>query len=207
MIGRRESFQRSFSTTVLALLPSGPLETRQRFAKFHLPTSVKIFSEGDPAEKRRHGMKWETSNGWSESNLSYYHLYDMSSSAPLHLQWHLRGGNVRGNNQTYQEVFPCAHSERLIISITVQAWRESSFLLFREDFEYIFNGHLRSCASEAQTHFQMVFFFFPSILDNDQSWTERASGGSEITRSCSPFILPSRSSLKEGFESRARMID
>lgn len=134
-----------------------PRWSRAKCCEIRLPTSVEVFRKGDLAEERRHGMKWENWNGCTESDLCYYFYMTL---VPLYRCTCTDGGggDHRGNNQPHRKAFSCAHRERLIISITVHAWRESSFLLFREDLEYDFNRPLPSRASKAQTRFQMVFF-------------------------------------------------
>lgn len=134
-------------------------------------------------------------------------LYDISSTAPLHLHWHLRGGGhdtTEGITSLIEKHFhvhivkdwsfpsQCMHGEKLV------------FFYFARTLSMILIGLCLPALLKRKLASKWSFFFF---LDNDQSWTERASGGSEITRSCSPFILPSRSNRKVGFERRARMID
>lgn len=132
-------------------------------------------------------------------------LYDISSTVPLHLHWRgWGGGTTEGITSLIERHFhvhigkdwsfpsQCMHEEKVVFFYSARTW---SMILIGLCLPVLLKHKLAS---------KWSFFFF---LDNDQSWTERASGGSEITRSCSPFILPSRSNRKVGLKRRVRMID
>lgn len=174
--------------------------------QIYLPTSLEVFRKGELAEKQRYAMKWENWNGCSESNLCYYFCMTL---VPQHrctctdIWRREEGGATEGITSLVERYFHVHIVKDWSFLSQCMHWKEVVFFYSAKTLSMILIGPCDPALLKHKLESKWSFFFF---LDNDQSWTEQASGGSKITRSCFAFILPSCSDCKFGFERRAKII-